>query len=280
MCVIVYKPENAPFPSLSILKNCWDNNDDGAGLMWPEDEGVSGRKGFMFWTHFKKYIEENKKRLSRLPVVFHFRIATHGGRGPECTHPFPVSRHTEDLRSLAWENHYGVAHNGIILGYGSSLYGIQGKLCLSDTQEFIQDVLAHPFVLKNIHNNTKDFKTFMTQLTSSKWALMTSKGNVLLIGDFEEYKGCFFSNDSYKKRSAITRVYSSLYSEYEDYNYYGRYTSGYTQAITEKENNQTVYSKLSKTTKCPFLQPCTECSYYCEEWLDLNTSCLLDMNKE
>ena len=46
MCVICYKPKGIAFPEERILQNCFDNNPDGAGFMWPENGKVHIRKGF------------------------------------------------------------------------------------------------------------------------------------------------------------------------------------------------------------------------------------------
>ena len=34
MCIIIEKPKYAKTPSRKVLKNCWDNNPDGAGYMY------------------------------------------------------------------------------------------------------------------------------------------------------------------------------------------------------------------------------------------------------
>ena len=46
MCIIVIKPQNVAFPSKEILKNCFTQNPDGAGFMYPANHKVMIEKGF------------------------------------------------------------------------------------------------------------------------------------------------------------------------------------------------------------------------------------------
>ena len=40
MCIIVYKPAGKRLPSENILKNCFINNPDGAGIMIKTEKGI------------------------------------------------------------------------------------------------------------------------------------------------------------------------------------------------------------------------------------------------
>jgi hypothetical protein len=53
MCIIVYKPKGIELPKEDILKNCFDNNADGAGYMYAHKGKVLIHKGFMDWEDFK-----------------------------------------------------------------------------------------------------------------------------------------------------------------------------------------------------------------------------------
>ena len=67
-------------PKKSFLKDCFKNNPHGAGFMTIENEKVSIYKGFETFKDFYTKVEQfNKKTLKALPVIFHFRYATHGG---------------------------------------------------------------------------------------------------------------------------------------------------------------------------------------------------------
>ena len=80
MCIIIAKDKGISIPDRTILKNCFDNNPDGAGIMWNESEFVHIQKGFMLWKDFNEFLNSLSKRidLKLASVVMHFRITTHG----------------------------------------------------------------------------------------------------------------------------------------------------------------------------------------------------------
>lgn len=132
MCVIVYKPAASKMPSLDDLRKCFEANPDGAGLMWPGDDGyVHIRKGLMTWDAFESAVLS--RDFAGKPVVFHFRISTQGGIQPGLTHPFPVCGSYEAMRSLCVKSRMGLAHNGII-GLTSD-----GSKDHNDTMRFVKD---------------------------------------------------------------------------------------------------------------------------------------------
>ena len=55
MCIIVAKEKGVAMPEMNILKTCFENNPDGAGVMWNENNKVEIRKGFMRWSEFESY---------------------------------------------------------------------------------------------------------------------------------------------------------------------------------------------------------------------------------
>jgi predicted glutamine amidotransferase len=97
------------------FKTCWDNNDDGAGMLYIQDGVLVAEKfpneGHQSADNFAKFYERyNAVKSSEsgdLPMLVHFRIATHGAT-PEYLHPFFVS------------DTLGLIHNGIIHGFGSA----------------------------------------------------------------------------------------------------------------------------------------------------------------
>ena len=121
MCIIVYKPQGKEMPSKEILQECFRCNHDGAGYMFPEDNMVRIRKGFMTFEEFYKELMSDYTRIgANKAFVMHFRIGTQGGNIPENTHPFPLSRNMEHLRALEVKAKCGIAHNGIITLTSSS----------------------------------------------------------------------------------------------------------------------------------------------------------------
>ncbi len=121
MCIIIYTPDGH-IPK-KHLKNSLAYNDDGWGVMWPEN-GVlqicTGMEAGEFWKNWK-WIGK-----LRVPKVFHARIGTHGTKDLDNCHPFAIPSHGQ----------LAVAHNGII---SKQAGGSDGK---SDTRNFVDDVLA------------------------------------------------------------------------------------------------------------------------------------------
>ena len=114
----------------------------------------------------------------------HFRWATHGKINVTNCHPFPVQKRISSKASL--KTNLGVAHNGVIPGAVKSQY--------SDTLQFVTSALVDI----RQHIDKAWFPNFISQATHSKFALMRANGPVILIGEYIEDGGIFYSNDSYK----------------------------------------------------------------------------------
>lgn len=215
MCIIVAKPAGVAMPSESTLKTCWENNSDGAGIMWADGDTVNICKGFMTWEAFAEALE-SLGDMTKCAAVLHFRITTHGGTRPECCHPFPVSSDDGDLRALMFSCGLAVAHNGIISGMDTDKE-------TSDTMAYIRDVLApmHRAVPSLIYND--DVLGAVEATLGSKMALLDAKGELVTLGDFTDVGGVLYSNTSYAAPRWGTRSYSAAWSGYAEVyaKYYG-----------------------------------------------------------
>ena len=187
MCIAIVKPLGKELPSKEILRTCWNNNPDGCGFMYNDGKNVIIHKGFTKFKGFYKYLKKLDQQvdLKDKDVVLHFRIATSGGVNRECTHPFPVTKSITEMKKLDNVCEYGFAHNGIIQGYGSKDY--------SDTMEYISSIIA------NIHDldNSEELINALAYDNASRFAVLT-KDNFELGGKWEEDKGLYYSNDTYK----------------------------------------------------------------------------------
>ena len=136
MCIIVVKKAGIAAPSDEMFENMWNHNPDGAGFMYTANGGVCIEKGFMEYKDFYKAYKrvEGKIDTVQTPMIFHFRITTHGGTSPENTHPFPVTDNLSMLRKLMCKTSLGVAHNGIL--------SVQPRSGVSDTMEYILTQLS------------------------------------------------------------------------------------------------------------------------------------------
>lgn len=223
MCIIVYKPAGTDFPSWETLKNCFENNPDGAGYMFSDEHGVHLHKGFMKWDDFKRSLKPHRKNGQQYPFVLHFRITTHGGTKPEMTQPFPLSDDVKTLKRLDSNCKVGVAHNGIIPMTSDAKK-------ISDTALFIKDYLT-----LLIDRNPKYYKNpriadMIEELINSKMCILSNDGHVELIGrGWEEENGIYYSNTSYnpsyykyvksysRSKGAVYRSTSSWYDDYDMY---------------------------------------------------------------
>jgi hypothetical protein len=133
------------------LSNSWHNNDDGAGILYIADGTLvaekfpnDGDSNANFELFYARYLEVHSK-YGDLPMLIHFRIATHG-LTPEYLHPFFVS------------DTVGFVHNGIIYGLGS-----KDKSDTSDFADLLSTLvvpsvatLDNPFIDESIYRFIED----------------------------------------------------------------------------------------------------------------------------
>lgn len=115
MCVIAYKPKNVRWMSKSDMKDCWDENPHGAGVMWRDEESktIRFKKGFMKYDDLEKWCDDNMDWLENTECAVHFRITTHGGTSKGNCHPF-VCDFEADPHLLEGSAPYVLMHNGIL----------------------------------------------------------------------------------------------------------------------------------------------------------------------
>lgn len=243
MCIIVSKEKNVKLPSKKILKTCFINNSDGAGIMYVKNNKVVIDKGYMTFNSFYKRIKQLKKEfnsdLTDKAIVMHFRIGTSGGNIKENTHPFPISSNIKDLKSLHISSNVAVAHNGIISGY---VYG-----SLSDTQNFIKDFLEPLKELnKNFYKNDKILNIIDKEL-GGKLAILDTKETITYIGNFETENGVKYSNSTYKtsRYTYSSNTFTTYnYPSYSGYDYYNDYNTTDTYTLDEFIKNNIKYEIL------------------------------------
>lgn len=246
MCIAILN--NGKKLSRQELSNCWVSNDDGAGLLYVDNGVLKAFKqpnhdGFnVTGADFNKFVKEydrvyDMSQRSKMPVLLHFRIATHG-LDPAYLHPFFIS------------DNVGLIHNGIIYGYGtrdvSDTAEFANELAtLPDTMTHNVDFLDNPFISNSIldklessnkvvfMDNTGEYRIFNAQL--GHW----SKGN-------------WFSNDAYKTRKTY---YGSLEkkstpgTQVKSQAYYDTWADW--DAIEEREWNESFGAKYGGGAAAP-----------------------------
>lgn len=184
MCIAILNTPNVTF-SKSLIRNCWDNNGDGAGLIYTDTK----RKTLHTFKElnnveafYAKYIDVRRKH-PKSKIVLHFRISTSGGVNVTNTHPFSVND------ALAF------VHNGVI----TELNGIDKHR--SDTNLFNERVL------KNLPNgfdqNETIAKLIGKYIGHSKLIFLNALNQALIVNsglgqEDPAYAGCWFSNSTYK----------------------------------------------------------------------------------
>lgn len=248
------------------LQNCWNNNDDGAGMLYINADGELQAEKFSnsdylnsdlsFNTFYERYTEL-KGSVGEQPMLLHFRIATHG-LTDEYLHPFFVS------------DTLGLIHNGVIPGFGTTAE--------SDTSEFTKllgsmpgmndcEMLDIPFIEDAI---------FTYLGTTNKLVFLDKTGEYRI---FNEGKGewigdNWFSNDSHSRAvryygSTAVPAKGSITSGWGDWSApVTRYApEGYVDSFDENELGA-YHSRLAAPTEtlydCPKCKAEVEVNYDCE----------------
>jgi len=164
------------------IKNSWDNNDQGGGLLYNKDNKLVVFKTYDYDEFLAQY-KLLRKDESIGVIVLHFRIATSGHERFTNLHPFLVN---ENL---------GFVHNGIISGLGNAQH--------SDTYQF-NDILKG---LPTDFLSYESMRYFISDfIGSSKLIFLNNKDEYTIINEKHGHwdkKGNWFSNDSYKAVSSF-----------------------------------------------------------------------------
>lgn len=251
MCIIVAKKKGVKMPSKNILETCFNNNSDGAGLMYVQNGQVIIDKGYMDFKSFYKRIQKLERRLGDLTnksIVMHFRIGTQGANDKATTHPFPISKDIEQLKATYVKTDVGMVHNGIISRFNYDK-------TISDTQLFIKDFVS---VIKNLK---KDFYTdnsvmqlLKGEIGSSKLCFLDKNENLYYIGEKFVDNGVVYSNTTYKSYYYKTPSYRYAYDYDYDYDYDYIYSYNKTSAPMSMYKSLSVEEFLKKVKDFEILE--------------------------
>lgn len=223
MCVIAIKKQGYKLNE-EYVRNCFSNNDDGAGFMFALGKKVFIEKGFFKVEDMLARLEEldNLVDLESKNLVMHFRIATSGNVDGATTHPFPISKKLKDLQKENVVCKSGIVHNGIISKY-------RNEVKMSDTQRFILNDVSRLFLKNNQKRLKKEFNG------NGKFCILKADGSFQTYGDFIEVEneGYIFSNSSYSYNYYDYLKYSKSYGYGYDY----AYSTGVTYSDFDKYFN-------------------------------------------
>lgn len=196
MCIIAIQPRGKKIKE-SVLRNCWENNNDGAGLMYSINGKIYVEKEL---DSFERFLAL-KKRIDTLNVnlVMHFRISTSGLIDEANIHPFKVND------SLYF------CHNGVLditVPNGSKI---------NDTQIF-RNVFLRGLDRDFIYNESARLLIEYAIGNRNKFVFLDNKGQFFIINEMAGTwdKGCWYSNTTY------TYSYSSKYTS-KGFDYWDSY---------------------------------------------------------
>lgn len=261
MCIIVAKKKGIKMPSKNILETCFNNNSDGAGLMYVQNGQVVIDKGYMDFKSFYKRLQKLERRLGDLTdraIVLHFRIGTQGKNDKATTHPFPISKNVSDLKATYFKTDVGMVHNGIISKFNYDK-------TISDTQLFIKDFVSIIKSLKkDFYKNNDVMNLLKSEIGYSKLCFLDKDENIYYIGDKIEDNGVVYSNGTYKSYSYnYNKTPKYAFSFDDDYFYDNEFNN--ISSFIEYESNS-VEDFLKKVKDFEILQ--VGDSYYCKELID------------
>jgi hypothetical protein len=176
MCVIIVAQKR--LPTKEEIEKAWRRNSDGAGVAWINS------KGKVVWVKGLMSLDEVMRLMGkvRLPSVWHFRSATHGGVCKELTHPFlisPSSPFSNPLKGKLKKGEALLFHNGVegqAIANLINILAIKNKrldtLIMSDSRAISIAISLVGEVVLSLHN--------------SKFAIFRSDGTISLKGNFTE----------------------------------------------------------------------------------------------
>lgn len=250
MCVIVAKNKGIDLPSKEILKNCFDNNNDGVGFAFVNsNKEVVISKGYKKFDNFYNDLMKVDKKLNlkNKGLLIHFRISTSGLIDAGNCHPFPLSNDKNELRETKTKTKIAICHNGIISKYNKK------DNVLNDTQLFIKNVV-YPFskLDKEFYKNNFIMDT-IKELANSKLAFLDSEENIYLLGEFVKENDLYFSNTSYIKRTFTYSNYRYFDYDYDDYYSYNYWFNKKKKKTTAEQTKKEEKKQLQTTFKWDIL---------------------------
>ena len=196
MCIAIIKRKGITMDK-TALENSWNNNEDGAGVLWAKEGKLHSIKIMEDFDVFYYKYKEIERANPDSHIVIHFRTATHGTLTEKNTHPFFINE------NLAF------VHNGIFSGLNhkekSDTYLFRDIL-----KEFPEGFLENKSLLNIIE---------MACGTGNKLVFLDNTGKYTIIGKGHWERGVWYSNYgySYKAQVSLAELYYARYGrEYED----------------------------------------------------------------
>ena len=182
MCIAILNTKGTTLKK-QILSNCWENNGDGAGILYINDDNQMETFKTLdsFDDFYSNYIFIKQTYGKRKNMLLHFRISTHGTINEENCHPFIV------------DENVGFIHNGMISEVPDSVQ-------YSDTNMLNRTLLQK---LSPGFEQDDDVLEFLASMIGigNKLVFLNSDNEWSIVNEEAGHwnLGCWFSNDSYKQ---------------------------------------------------------------------------------
>lgn len=199
MCIAIVKPQGTEI-SDEYLKNCFENNSDGAGIAYAKGGKLYIIKGIFHKNNFIKAVRK-AETLAEGDMLIHCRIGTSGKKNKGNCHPHIVN------------NSVVMIHNGIL----DIDVPLDSKV--SDTIIFIQEYLKD--LPKDFIKNKAIIKLIEKNIgTYNKFAFLNNQGESVICnpqeGIFEN--GIWYSNNTYMSGwNYFHKKDAGLFDYFEDY---------------------------------------------------------------
>ena len=225
MCIAIVKTKGAKI-SDEALKNCWDNNPDGAGFAYPKDGNVVIEKGFFNYNTFLNRLREVEKESDNTMLI-HFRISTSGLVDKTNCHPHRINKKLVMI------------HNGVLH------IDVPKDSKVSDTVLYCENYLKK--LPKNFEYSDVMLEYIAEHIGSTnKFCFVNAEGDYAICNESAGtwVDGVWYSNTTYKyprvKYTAAKTWYGHGYG-----GYYGRYD--------DDDKKEYGYGKVKKCTKYAYL---------------------------
>lgn len=181
MCIAILNTKISTLKK-ETLNNCWQNNGDGAGILYIDDnQQMQVFKEMINFDNFYREYIDIKKKYGKRNIVLHFRISTHGKVNATNCHPFLV------------DDKLGFVHNGMI-------HTVPVSKDYSDTYMFNECILKK---FKPGFEYDQDVLDLLADYigTGSKLIFLNSDNDYAIVNEKAGHwaDGCWFSNSSYQK---------------------------------------------------------------------------------
>jgi predicted glutamine amidotransferase len=173
------------------MRNCFDNNNDGAGLAWVDEGGLHVKKGYFGFSSLWK----DMRGLEGYPALLHCRLATHGSKIPANCHPFLLS------------NGVALAHNGII-----DVPLLEKDM--TDSESFAA-MYVEPFSLSELRQDNVLNLLERSIGEHNKIAMLCEDGQFLMLNAErgQTFEDVWFSNDSFARSYSYYAVKTPMFDE-------------------------------------------------------------------